>query len=238
VVTAIRCSACESIERAVGQGCQAEGVADRDAAGQAQDAGPFDDQAYLPGPELAAIVEVDVDPAVVARGGIEDGVEVPGGVVVDAGRVEAADELGAGHDRFLEQLAGARAGEQPALGEGHDLDADSVGESVPGLEDAFDARQPHFGVDVDMASDMSDAGRNVRLEQVGGPLGDGRQLAPAPTLVSDELGERRSAGVAPPGQAPECLVEVGVGVDQARQQELAIALNDLSVLGGPEAGPD
>jgi hypothetical protein len=46
-------------------GEQGEGVADGDLAGQPQDVGPLDDQVEGEGAELAAVVQVDVEPAAV-----------------------------------------------------------------------------------------------------------------------------------------------------------------------------
>ena len=75
---------------------QGEGVADGHLAGQAEGAGPLDDQVDGERAQLAAVVQVDVDAAAVPAGDGEDGVQVLDRPLVEAGRVEAADQVGAG----------------------------------------------------------------------------------------------------------------------------------------------
>lgn len=73
--------ALEPERRDLGKG---EGVADGDLAGQPQDAGPLDDQVDGEGAELAAVVQVDVEPAAVPVGDGEDRVQVLDRPVVEA----------------------------------------------------------------------------------------------------------------------------------------------------------
>jgi hypothetical protein len=86
---------------------QGEGVADGHPAGQAEGAGPLDDQVDGERPQLAAVVQVDVQAAAVPAGDAEDGVQVLDRPTVEARRVEAADQVGAGPDGRLQQLGGA-----------------------------------------------------------------------------------------------------------------------------------
>ena len=107
-------------------------MADGHLAGQAEGAGPLDDQVDGERAQLAAVVQVDVDAAAVPVGDGEDGVQVLDRPLVEAGRVEAADQVGAGADGRLQQLGGPGADQQAALGEGDQLHVDPVGEGCRG----------------------------------------------------------------------------------------------------------
>src|SRR4029453_18747872 len=101
---------------------QPEGVADGHLAGQAEGAGALDDQVGGERPQLAAVVQVEVKAPAGPVGDGEDGVKVLDRPLVEAGRVEAADQLGPGPDGRLQQLGGPGSDQQGALGKGDQLD--------------------------------------------------------------------------------------------------------------------
>ena len=92
--------------------------------------------------------------------------------------------------------------------------------------------RPHTagdGVDVDVAADVGGAGGHVGAQEVGGALGHRHprlgQLGPALVLVLDQGGQAVASGVRAPRQAPQGLVQVGVGVDQPGESQLAAAVD-------------
>ena len=93
-----------------------EGVADRDAAGEAERAVRAGDLAELEAAERTGIVEVDVDADAVPLGDPEDRIEMAVDVVVDAGGIESADEVGAGADRLVEEIGVPGSARMPLCG--------------------------------------------------------------------------------------------------------------------------
>ena len=73
---------------------------------------------------------MDVDADAVPLGDREDRVEMARHVVVDAGRVEPADEVGAVADRVVEKIGDARARNDAALRKRDDLDVDQVADCL------------------------------------------------------------------------------------------------------------
>ena len=127
-----------------------EGMADGDAALQASGFRPRRDLAKLEAAERPRIVQVDIDADAVPLGDREDRVEMAGHVVVDAGRIESADEIGALADRVVEKIGDAGARDDAALRERDDLDVDQVADRLAHLEQRMQTVELNLVVDVDM----------------------------------------------------------------------------------------
>ena len=80
---------------AFGDVTEAETVADRDLAAQAQRAGAGTDLLDIEEAHLARLVQVDVEPDTMPFGDGEDAVELTLGIAIDLQRVDAADQIGA-----------------------------------------------------------------------------------------------------------------------------------------------
>ena len=75
----------------------------------------------------------------------EDRVEMAAEIAVDADRIEAAHQVGALHDRLVEQLGGAGRAGDAALREGDDLDRDQVAEALAHLQDGVQVLEAELG---------------------------------------------------------------------------------------------
>ena len=191
---------------------------------------PLGDQLELPDAERAAVVQVDVDAGAVALGEAEDDVEVPHRVAVHAGRVDPADRLDARLQRLLEQFRGAGVGQHPVLRERHLLHRDPAVEPLDGRAHRLDAAQPDLGVDVGVAAHVRGPGRPP-CAPAAPRCGRRRdaELAAAPALVGDPVGERVAGRVRHPRPAVQRLVEVAVRVDEPRQHQPAGHVEHLGV---------
>ena len=116
-----------------------EGMADGDAALQPRGFRPRRDLAKLEAPERPRIVQVDIDADTMPLGDRKDRVEVSRHIVVDAGRIEPADKIGAIADRVVEQIGNAGTRDNAALRERDDLDVDQVAGSLAHLEQRVQA---------------------------------------------------------------------------------------------------
>ena len=101
-------------------------MADRDAALHARRDRPLGDVAKLGRAGLAAVVQMNVDALAEAFGEAEDDVELALDVAVEACRVEAADEVGAGAERRGHEVGRAFFRGHAALREGDELNVDPV----------------------------------------------------------------------------------------------------------------
>src|SRR5262249_27474188 len=123
VMVAIRCPPSHSESRPSPTSVyhpEAEHVADRHLAGEAESSRALDDQAELVGAEGARIVEMDVHAHAVARSDPEDDIEVTLGIAVETRGIDAADQIGATLHRAVEELGGTGPVDDTALGKGHD----------------------------------------------------------------------------------------------------------------------
>ena len=127
-----------------------EGMADGDAALEPRGFRPRRDLAKLEAAERPGIVQVDIDADAVSLGDRKDRVEMARHVVVDAGRVEPADEIGAFADRVVEKIGDAGTRDDAALRERDDLDVDQVAGSLAHPEQRVQAVELYLVVDVDM----------------------------------------------------------------------------------------
>ena len=94
-----------------------------------------------------------------ALGDREDDVEMALDVVVDPGGIEAADEIGAGADRRVEQIGDAGLGDHAALRKGDELNVDEIARGLAHLQQRFQAGEADVGIDVDMAAQRASCHR-------------------------------------------------------------------------------
>ena len=201
-------------------------MADRHAAGQAERRGAVGDHLDRQRTHLAAVVQVDVDAAAVARRDREDAVELRLRVAVDADRVEPADRFGAFAHGELEQLERAGADRHAALREGDQLDRDRVAVALAHRLQAVQVGEAQLGADVDVAAHVRGAAGEQAAHQPRA-LQLGREGEPAQhaALVLDAIEQRRPRAVRLPRRAPQRLVEVRVRVDEAGQDQAAARID-------------
>ena len=227
-----------AVERGLVDGTQTERVADRDLARHAMGPAPLGDHAKLFGANLARIVEMDVDTDAAPFGDPEDGIELAGGIAVDAGRIDTADKIGALADRGIEQLDGPRRRQDAALGERDDLDGDGVAETLARRQDALEVVEARLGIDIDMGAKVGRALAQHPSYEVGRPLLNRQREVPAdPLLGLDAIAQGRTGGMGHPGQSEERLVEMKMTVDQTGKDQSATGVQ-LAVLGDIEVRPD
>ena len=207
---------------------EAKRVADRDLARESQRPRALGDHANLERAELARVVQMDVHARAMAPGDAEDDVELPLRIPIDAGGIDAADQLGASLHRAIEELRGARTGDDPALGEGDDLDRDDVFQPASRRHDPFEIPQADLGVDVHVAADVQGpAAHRLAGQAFGLDVGRQPQLPAQAPLIADAVEHRGPGLVRAPRQAPERLVEMHVRVDEARQQDAVLPVDHL-----------
>ena len=215
---------------------QGEAVADRDVALHPARLHPFADQVELERPELAPVVQMDVDAPLVPLGQPEHLVEVAHGIPVDPGRVDAADEVGTIGESCVEQVESPRVTQDSRLGEGDDLDVGTALVGLAGRHDPVQALKLAVGVDLHVAADAGDA----VLDHPGGrerrPIGHaGAGLTPVPAVILDELDQALARAVGAEGKAEPAGVEVRVRINETRQDNPAPAV-DLDKLLEPRDG--
>ena len=144
-------------------------------------------------------------------------------------RIKPTDALSAHPHRLFQQVNRAWADQHAALGKGDQLHGDGISIGITRRQHALEVGQSGFGVDVDMAAD------------VGGPDSDGGLHLPSrlhlcrqvqftphsPFVVNEVTDTRARCLVGMPGQPEEILVQMRVRIDQAGQQELVVAVDDL-----------
>jgi hypothetical protein len=208
-------------------------VAERDLALQSEGDGPVGHQAELPGAERAVVVQVDVDAGAVPGGQVEQRVELAHRVAVHAGGVDPAERGGATAERLVQQLQRARPAEDAVLGEGDLLDIDETLDGLGRLAHGVEPVQADPGVHVGVGADPCGAEGSHVPQQGRGVLGAGQgELLTPGTLVRDPVHEPGAGRVRHPLGAPQGLVHVAVGVDQAGEGEPAAAVLDADVDSG------
>ncbi len=193
--------------------------------------------------ELAGLVEVDVDTDAVALGDGEDDVEVGHRVAVVAARIEAADEVGAGPHRGVQQVGGAGVAEDAGLREGDHLDGGTRRVGLTCRQHALQPLQPGVGIDLDVTADHRGAGGDRRAERRGRPLADrGAGGPPVRPVVADQAGQPGFGGVRPEREPEARRVEMGVGIGERRQQHATPTVRRRHargyLAGGDPAVPD
>ena len=216
---------------------EAEGVAHRDLAGEPEGTRAFGHEAKLEGAECSWIVEMNVHAHAMAPRDPEDDVEVGLGIPVQPRGIDAADEIRAVLRCAVEELRGARARDNAALGKGDDLYRERALQTLPDGHHAFEVAQADLRVDVGVVADVQGAAADG---VAGQPLDlDVRpevELAAQAALVLDPLRHRRPCFVGPPGQAPEGLVEVYVTVDEGGEEDRVLAVDHRAALGRGDTG--
>lgn|GEM_PF-2343285 len=145
----------------------------------------------------------------------------------------------AGGDGGVHQLGGARFHQHPALGKGPHLDRDPVPAGFSSGQHPFDTAQSGVGIDVDVAAHRGHSVGDAGVEQGPGPLRHRGEVAAGGPFVGDQPGQVGPAGVGPPREPPQRLVEMGMGVDQPGEEQLAPAVElDRSLPAGTGAAHD
>ena len=165
------------------------------------------------------------DTALVPVSQSEHLVEVAHRIPVDAGRVDATDEVCTIAEGGVEQVESPRIAQDPALGEGHDLDVSTIVMGVTGSHHPLEALEPAVGVDLGMASDAGCAVFDHPRGRERGPVSHaGTGPPPVPAVVLDELDQALARAVGAEGKTETAGVEVGMGIDEAGQGDSAAAI--------------
>ena len=212
----------------LGDAAQLVGVGHGDLALHPQGAGALEHQVRAEDAQLAGLVEVDIDGDLVLFGEAEDDVQVPGGVAVQAARIDAAHDVGAGLE-CLPSMSGTvpSSRRRPACGNAMmSTSAWSLNCSLA-ASDGIETFEPAVDVDLGVGADAGGAARDHPPEGVVDPFLQ-RDLGVAPVLpvVHHHGPHARTAGVLAERQADAGRVQVHVDVGERRQQEPAAALDD------------
>lgn len=222
-------------------GPEREGVAEHDAPLHAVRPGAPTDLAQAEGTQMIGLVQMDVDRPAETLGQPEDQIQMALRVAVDRGGVEAADDVGTQAQRLLHQLGRVGPAEQSPLRERDDLDVDDPGQPLAAGEHALDAAHADLRVDVDMAANVGRAQRDG-AKCLAFRLRRGVEAQPRleAALVLDEVDDPGAAAIGLPGMAQKALVEMGVRIDQAGQEQGTAAVMRqrplLLMVGRPDGG--
>ncbi|KAG1487406.1 hypothetical protein G6F53_013743 [Rhizopus delemar] len=113
---------------------------------------------------------MDVQPHAIALGQAEQQRQLPFGIAVEGGRVDAAQYLHARGNGLLPHCGGAGAGHHPGLRERHQLDAHDVGTAQRRLAHRVQMAQPGTAIDVDVAAHRHRAEAAALADQRLGPV--------------------------------------------------------------------
>ena len=192
---------------------------------------PRRDLAQFVAAERAGIVQMDVEADAMPLGDAEDRVEMALDVVVDAGGIEPADEVGALAHRRVEQVGDAGDRHDAALREGDDLDIDEIPRRLAHPQQRVQPAKADLGVDVDVAAQRGRAERDDLVDQP--PRARPRPAAPS-SRRSSRSRAIRSATVAGPmrlkRQAEQRLVEMDMAVDEAGDEQRAAKIDRRRVV--------
>ena len=167
----------------------------------------------------------------------EDDVEMPLGIPVQSGGIDAADEIRAVLHRAVEELRGARTRDDAALGKGDDLYRQRALQALPDRHHAFEVAQADLRVDVGVVAEVQGAAADgVAGQPLDLDVRSEVELAAQTALVLDSLRHRRPRFMGPPGQAPEGLVEVYVAIDEGREEDRVLAVDHRAAVGRGDAG--
>ena len=242
MVTATSCSASSStsavLRRRLRPG-KSETVADRHPALHGRAPDPLTDQLDGEGAQLAGLVEMDVDPDAVPFRQPEHHVQLPDRVAVERARVDPADQVCAGEQRLLEEIGGPGRPHHPRLRERHHLDPGTPGVVLPCGEHTFEPLQSRVGIDLGVAAHQRRPGGDGATQGVGGAFGYARfGGSPIAPVVLHEPGQPGPGGVLPEWEAEPGGVEVGVGVDEGREQHAGGAVGYRCAVGCRRRRPD
>ena len=140
----------------------------------------------------------------------------------------AADDIGAGSDRRLEPAAGRIELSRRVAGQMRDdLQREAVATTLPQLNQRFNAANVTFSFDVGVAADRNRSARETGIERAFGPRHDffARCGRCERTIAGRGALQRGARILDEPPRAR--LVEVLMGIDQARHNKPAIQIDDL-----------
>ena len=170
---------------------------------------------------------MDVDGDLVLLSQPEDDVEVPGGVAVQAARIDAAHDVCAGLQRLFHQRNGAFLAQQAGLREGDDLDVGPVPELVLGRRDGVETLQAAVHIDLGVGTDTGGAPRDHAAERVVDAfLQRDFGVAPVQPVVHHHGPHARPARVLAERQPDAGGVQMDVDVGEGRHQQPAAAFDD------------
>ena len=212
-----------------------ERVADGDAPLKAGGDRALGDVAKLRRAGLADVVQMNVDSLAERLGEAEHDVELALDVAVEARRVEAADEVGAGHERRGQEIGRPGLRRHAALRERDELNVDPVAKGLAHPDDRFEIVEADVIVDVDVAARARRAVGDQRADERR-RAGLDRQRDPMAldALGGDALAHAASLDMGQARRAPMGLVEMDVAVDERRQEEHPV---EVDALVGRRRGP-
>ena len=120
----------------------------------AERARPRGDLFDLEDAERSVIVQMDIDADATFVRDAEDDIEMLFDIAIEARGIEAADEIGAHGDRFIEQVRRAGALQDAALRKRDELDIDDIAIGLAHRKDLFQRSEPDGAVHRDMAAHL------------------------------------------------------------------------------------
>ena len=171
---------------------------------------------------LASVVQMNVDSLAEPLGEAEHDVELTLDVAVEAGRVQPADQIGAGVERRGDEIGRALLGRHAALREGDELNVDPVAVGLAHPQHGLEIVKADVVVDVDVAAHARRAIGDQRANECGGACFDRQRDAMAlDALSGDAFAHAPSLDMGQARRAPMRLVEMDVAVDERRQEQRA-----------------
>jgi hypothetical protein len=179
--------------------------------------------------------QMDVDSLAERLGEAENEVELAVDVAVEAGRVEAADQVGAGHQGRGQEVGRPGLGRHAALREGDELNVDPVAKGLAHPDHSFEIVEADIVVDIDMAAGARHAVHDQRTDKRrrAGLNRQGHLMALGP-LDDNALAHAASLDMRQAGRAPMSLVEMEVPVDERREEEHPF---EIDAFAGRRRGP-
>jgi hypothetical protein len=213
-------------------------MAHRDVTAKAAGLGSFRDGEDLRQARLALVVQMDVEALSVPLRETEDGVEMAVEIVVDAERIEAANQIAPHFHGLVEQLDGAWAAPDAALRKRHELDIDEGRPGFAQSQHGFDVAQPGHLVDVDMAAHRRRAVRQREPQKLGTASVDRPVEGSAQIFLGLDAALRGVLrAMRLPRKPEQRLVEMNMRVDQGGKHETAAEIDGSGAVRRRRAKP-
>ncbi len=176
---------------------------------------------------FARFVQVDVQAHAVALGQAEQQRQLPLGIAIQRGRVDATQHLHALGQGLLQHRGCARAGHHSRLRERHQLDLHDVCAALRSLAHGLQVPQAGAGVDIDVAAHRHGTEAAALADQRLGAVHHRRGVGHGGLFHRQALTQAGHRLVRMPAVADETLVQVDVPIHQARQQGETLQVDDL-----------
>lgn len=206
------------------------GVADRDLALHTGGGGAGSDAAELVDALPSRFVQVNVDPDAVPCGDTEHHVEVRIGIAVERRRIEAADKAGAVADGGVEQVGGARRGEDTRLWKRDDLDIDPPPPWLARGQHGMEMGEAERAVDIDMAAHRHRAEAMRLRQQRIGPFRNRQGVGDKLFFDRQPLPKPLGGTMRAPAVADEALVEMDMPLDEAGKDQQPAKVDDFGIV--------